>query len=148
MREVTQAARRLHWPRILQEEEGMRLAPEHDSSPSGHKTKHSAPHRSRRRITYNRHCQNPRVLHPCAVPPRVPHRPRTNAHEVLPEEREVDVTTAGGVVEVVDVGMLVLTVAEVRHLAQHVQLESLRGYAVSSDRKEGEAGRGTHHVHG
>ena len=81
-------------------------------------------------------------------PPRVPHRPRTNAHEVLPEEREVDVTAAVGIVEVVDVGMMVLTVAEVRNVSQDVRLESLRANAMSSDRTEGEAGRGTHHVHG
>ena len=59
--------------------------------------------------------------------------PGTDAHEVLPEEREGDVTAAVGIIEVVDVGMMVVTVAEVHNLAQHVRLESLRAYAVSSD---------------
>ena len=36
---------------------------------------------------------------------------------------------------------MVLTVEQVRHLAQDVRLESLHAYAVSSDRTEGEARR-------
>ena len=64
-------------------------------------------------------------------------------------------TAAVEIVEVVDVGMMVLTVSEVRNLAQDVRLESLHAYAVSSaaDRREqkvrqGGHQEGTHHVHG
>ena len=48
-------------------------------------------------------------------------------------------TAAVSIAEVVDMGMMVLTVSEVRNIAQDVRLESLRAYAVSSDRREQKA---------
>ena len=54
------------------------------------------------------------------------------------QRREVDVTTAVEIVEVVDVGMMVLTVAEVRNLAQDAARVRCE---FGSPRTEGEAGR-------
>ena len=125
----------------------MRLAPEHDSSRADTKP-HTLHPRDQEDASLTIHTA--KVREDC-IPVRT-HREFPIAlgrmHTRFFQRREVDVTAAVALVKVVQVGMMAPTVAEVRNLGQDVRLESLRAYAVSSDRKEGEAGRCTHHVHG